>query len=504
MKAVPKLLCLLAVALVLLGSHVTLSHSQEPNPGWSSPIQLDASLQDSRGGYPRMAVDAEGNLHLIWTSWYGENKPSTWSGNTIYYSFWNGTKWSTPVDIVAASQPLGATIAVTKDGFVIVLYEVGGRLYVDQAKIGKTENAQNWDTWSVGDGQSGRLAIDDATGTWYLSFVTTDRSIALSTSTDRGLNWTDPLFVWSPPNDKSAPVNGGVYVASDSSVQLVWSEHVERRQWGGEAIWHARLTDSNEAEPHVREVARSTGLDQPTLDNPVMAVSPSGTVHLFWNNGVGSTTGRFHQWSPDNGETWSETVGVFPGLSGQTSDAGLAFDSNDVLHLVTAANGDGYSYGVLRYASWQDGIWSPYVTLWADSYPGEHPSLALSEGNHLHLVWDYFGPGPDSIQAGGIMYSDALTGAQAQAPSGFSVFLDTEGSSSASTSGDTQEVQSYPTKTMDSSVAETPLTTYEQVFDTEPPVQNFSTYKSLLYGVLPAIFIVCGVLILKVKNKRIG
>jgi len=165
---------------------------------------------------------------------------------------------------------------------------------------------------------------------------------------------------------------------------------------------------------NVRQVARSSAPGDPTLDGSMMCGGQSGMLHLFWNNGVGSATGRFHQWSADNGVTWSKTEAIFPGLSGQTERAGCVTDSAGNLHYITAADGFGFSHAIIRHAVWRDGRWSDFENLWSFDYRAETPNLAISAGNTLHLLMTHYGE-----QAAQVAYTSRVVDAPHVAPPGF-------------------------------------------------------------------------------------
>jgi hypothetical protein len=340
----------------------------------------------------------------------------------VFYTWWNGENWSKPIDILASSTGDGLvqakSITTTRDGRVVIAWVDQSEVLVSYARIGDASTATAWTTKRLGVGTSARLAIDDERSIWNLAFES-DAQVLIISSQDDGCHWGEAQVVWSAQTEQSAPVTSGVYVGRDGGVHAVWTENVERRSWQGEAIWHAYRLTANPVGFEVREVARSVGMDEPTLGSPVMAIGKQGDLHLFWNNGVGSKTGRFHQYSDDNGATWSETSAVFPGLSGQTDRAGLALDSDERLHLITSADGDGL-YQCIRYATWVDGNWSGYENLWCTSDKGEFPSLTLTGGNRLHLVWTAFRLIGDNNIVGEVMYTSRLVDARAENPPGFS------------------------------------------------------------------------------------
>ncbi|MCX6031990.1 MAG: sialidase family protein [Chloroflexi bacterium] len=339
--------------------------------------------------------DSAGNVHVVWGNWIGSDQPEPHSSNTIFYKWWDGSRWSDPVDVLAASGVGGNArvlingLATTGDGRVVVHWISSAGLLVSDAAIGKADDARNWHTTLIDSSKTNwsALAIDEAGERWYVVFVAEDRDqIRLISSEDAGLTWREPIVLWTTPASSSAPSNPTLSVASDGTVHLAWSETTERREWAGEAIWYARMPQGDEKQIGLREVARSSWPDGPTMDWPALATNPTGAVHLFWNNGVGSQTGRFHEWSEDSGVTWSGIEQVFPGeLSGQTGRAGLVFDSAGTLHIVTSAAGPEGATAV-RYFTWRNGQYAPYQTLSDVRLFCEYPGVAITNGHQLHVV----------------------------------------------------------------------------------------------------------------------
>lgn len=380
-------LVILSLGLVLtLAQFEGTGRAQAPVSTWSNPIDLAASVASRASWDPKIVTDLAGNIHVVWRGWAGEGytRPEAW--NAIFYTWWDGEKWSEPVDVYLPSSPsasLNTGIATTATGKVVIA--TASPVAVSVAPIGQATDARNWQTTTIASGKDPALAIDQQRGHWYVSYTSDDGSIMVVYSEDEGETWSDPRIVATATDPRSYLQSWSIAGLEDGSVHLVWSEHREQRNWGGEAIWHARLPTVSADSIEVREVARNA---ETTLDAPILAAGNDGFLHLFWNNGVASTIGRSHQWSEDYGKTWSIVEPVFPGLSGQTEQAGLAVDSEGRLHVVTAADGFGYSFGVMRYATWENGSWSNFLDLFPDQIGrGERPALAITGGNQLHLVW---------------------------------------------------------------------------------------------------------------------
>ncbi len=461
--------------------------AQTPSTDWSTPINL-SSKGESVGARVKAATDVVGNVHVVWGDWVGNGAQKDQS-NTLFYSWWNGVSWSRPIDILTSLDPaqmaLVSSLTTTQDGRIVVTWSSDRGLCVSQAEIGKATNARNWTTIQVSPNRAGsaRLQIDPTRKRWHLAYTQQFRSVLLVSSDESGGRWGPAREIWAASDTNSATALVDMAIAEDGSANIVWSENTAEHSWMGGAIWRARIAPDQNVAPVVQQVTRSDARG-PTMDWPVI-VADAKRLALFWNNGVGSKTGRFFQWSQDNGKTWSAIQPVFPNdLSGQTSEAGLTFDGNGVLHLVTAALGNDGKDGVLRYANWTNGIWSNYTNVWPD-YFGERITLLVTGGNRLHLVW------LDRAHKT-VAYSSRLIDAPATPKQSFVA-------RQAPTAA--PPTQSSAPKTLPASVP-TAMTTVPSFADTQGSATATSPVEALLPGVLP-VFALCLVVILnRLRSAR--
>lgn len=385
---------LMIVALIAVGD-VESGAFVQLGPNFEGPVNLTAEPPTNDGPYnPKIASDLDGRLHVIWNDTIDPRGPQ----DAIFYTTWDGVSWSYPVDVVVAPPGISGmengSLVTTADGWLAITWYVSSSdAYVSVAPIEEASNAQAWQTTHLGAGRHPRLIVDEQDGTWYVSF-NDSQSIRVLASRNQGQTWRDIGLVYTLFDPAKAATNHGLYLAPDGSLHSIWVENSQARQWAGMSIGHARQEVAGQGDFSVREAIRITSADGPSVDSPVMAFAPNGEAHLFWNNGVGTGMGRFHQWSSDFGQSWSPVRNVYSGLSGQTRQAGLVFDSANRLHLISSSAGPVYPDGsrfypdAIRYATWQDGQWSAeYETLWPEIAPGEFPAAVITRGNQLHFVW---------------------------------------------------------------------------------------------------------------------
>lgn len=490
------LVCVSAIMVIGELPNAAVSAQATP-PGWSEPVNLTGWIDEKSGPQlPRITADAAGGVHVIWDGWTGQPPQTKEPSNSIFYATWDGATWSAPIDVITAgggSSLAAGDIRATQDGRLIMVWTSAGTVLLSEAPVSQAASARQWLTRSIGLGVHPKLVLDEERGRWYVTVVD-DGSLRLLVSTDGGVNWLTDEIIWAAPTEAIEAGNDGLTVASDGSLNLAWGEHDARQGWASGAIWHARYLNGNLLD--VREVARRASSTDPTIDSPTLAADASGKLSLFWNNGVSTTTGRFFQWSNDNGVTWSETQAVFPGLSGQTRQAGTVFDSSGTLRLISAADGFGYAHGAMRYAFWANEAWSELVTLWPEQFPGEFPTVALTSGNQLHLVWNGLLTRQDGGINRSIIYSSLLLDAPEVQNPGFTP--QEEPITIAGSVQPTTSLTVLPTRTP--SVTPT-ATSRVQVSDAQPQ-SPLSMLNPLIAGVLPAALFVATVLFIAAALKR--
>lgn len=489
-------MALLVLSLLVRGQPCELPFVAAAGTDWSQPVPIAGWEASQESWFPHAVADSSGVVHAVFGTWVGGTKPSQWATNAIYYARLGAQGWSTPVDIMASpangAEVWADDLAITKEGYLVMGWRSGVDVGVAWVPIAEAGNARSWMLRRIDMGQSAKVAIDRQSGTWYVAYDRDRKSISLSYSDDLGASWKPSRLIASTDASDKAVRLWGCYVAADRSIQLIWTEYAESRSWLGVAVWHARLADRDAKTVVVREAARSDGLQDPTLDAPVICAGKGSTLRLFWNNGVGSTTGRFHQVSSDNGLTWSPTSSIFPGLSGQTSQAACALDSAGDLHFVTAANGDGYGHAVTRYAVLRDAEWTTYDTLWGDTFPGEHPALTIALGNQLYLLWDHFDYGQNSktprIE---VSQSQLAIDAPAQTPMATHI-------APTATPAPTRH-ESTVGSTLTPRPSATSLTEH-----VAPIARKSSSTPAIIYGGLAALLVVIPTLLIAVTRHRRG
>ncbi len=149
-----------------------------------------------------------------------------------------------------------------------------------------------------------------------------------------------------------------------------------------------------------------------TSQNPVspqIVVSPSGVVHLVWED-----AGRiYHAWRDAQGE-WRGPYGLYYGYT-----PAIALDSKDRLHLVYSAN-PARNFEIYHVV-FENGTWGLPRNVSHTQGASYSPQIAVAPDGSLHVVWNDNTPGEEvlyqAVLDDAIWINAPLMGAWGKAPS---------------------------------------------------------------------------------------
>jgi hypothetical protein len=381
-----------------------------------------------------VVADSQGYLHIVWSG-----------GDALFYSRVDAVGagraggWMTPLALASGAGALEPAIAIDgQDRLYIVWTEPGRGLMFTKSDSGGsiwTNPHAIFDAYQTNElARWSRIAVDDV-GRLHVAFT---KEALFDDSQFEGRN--DPNFLY--------------YLHSDDDGNT-WSGPLE-------------IT--------------------PEHDFGEVNVTTFGedVVHLVWN-GRASRRGRYHRWSQDGGQTWSNEVEILApapqshiGTGGLTGFPALVTDATGALHMVSATGGGDY------YFQWADNAWSQpvYISpgLEGSGVTGsvnslEQPSIAISKGNQLHVVFH------DGFER--IWY----TGATIDAPYESSAVLPTQNNTATAEPTSAPIINQEPT-----AVAALPA-------QAAPPSSN-SPFSPLLMSIMAALLLICAVILVTSTRRR--
>jgi len=374
-----------------------LASAQEAE-GWSSPVRLSEGIIDANGAPARMlrpsaVADDWGMVHVVWPVQIQEQTAQI--GDTLYYARWSSdTGWSDSLDILylAPDRVIEPRVAVDNLGWVHVVWVGLGHIGYSRAPVMTAPDSMR--SWlpeiQIAAERATQAAIAiDSTARIHVAICDGSDEVSVKyTNSSDGFNWTSPESVLSGLNICQ------VDIAVDDHDQLHLVFGVGE-VGGGKAVYYTRSEDNGRTWSPPTEVDHKDARFWQNYAPEAITVLPAndGVVHIVWFGAPAAH--RWHQWSQDDGQTWSSAVQLSPDLRLSTSPPGLAIDSLGRLHLISLGGGEA-PFG-LYHAVWDKGVWSPLVQIldWGD----EMADIAIADGNRLHVVWDKKADGDYSIWA---------------------------------------------------------------------------------------------------------
>lgn len=350
---------------------------------------------------PVLLVDSAGTVHALWIHLNSQDEDNPGPDTVFYARRSLEGVWSKPVDVLIA--PSGMTLndleAVIDSEDVIHLIAVAASgLHYSRVAASQGASAQNWTAWTrLSTAQAGASAIalgtNDSLHVVYPQVYSPPDAVYHMVSNDGGVSWEAPTPVSSPNDSRIQPVNATIAVAPSGRLHVAWTETIETFPPAG--VFYAYSDDQGQTWSPSQMIAGrghnwiSIGIEK-----------DDSRIHLIWT-GTGEVVGKYHALSTDAGETWSEPNKVFYGWAGYLGRSRFALDSAGHLHLVTALGGgsNGTEWLGLEWASpgdifhsvWVEDSWLPptHVSALITERQLEQatPSLAISEGNLLHVAW---------------------------------------------------------------------------------------------------------------------
>jgi hypothetical protein len=365
---------------------------------WGDPVVL-FSAEHGSVMQSVLIADGAGDVHLFFPHSNEVAERDSATKGTMYYMRLHEGRWSAPADVhVSARTAIDEPAAILDDkGYLHLIWKEAGHLAYSRAHVDLASRAQAWtkpvelsDAF-LSNGAFGKAADITRTdnGSIHILFGTMAGQLLYRRSDDEGLSWSQPVtLVDARGSEPARPDLPQIIGDGEGRLHAAWTSYAAPAGWPPRGAFSARSLDNGAtwSEP-IRLIGDNYGLVS-------MASSGKDVIHRVWNS-VSHVKERRHQWSPDGGDTWSRSVNsITPGLSGGlTGFPGLAVDSSGVLHAITAAEGpeDRGSKGGIYHLVFRADHWTTPTHISRGSVGRtsvEQPSVTISEGNRLHVVWE--------------------------------------------------------------------------------------------------------------------
>jgi len=353
------------------------------NTAWNPPLILSRSAGDA--DLPAVAAESDGRMHALW----GQTSPDNGPGGALTYSRGDGVNWTAPADVLSsphggkAEAPAmvadrsGSLHAVWSGGF-------GGEVYYSHAFIRDAASANGWSSPALlpaplQAGSSPALVTDSNGGlaAIYAIPLNEARGVYFTQSTDEGNTWSAPKVIFDAAAAGWAMVSDvHLVIDSDNHLHATWVQSALPPATTHLGLYYSRSDDGGQT---WTEPLQISGVD---TGFAVMAASAPNEIHLLWSADLSGQTQLWHQWSTDDGVTWTKGAPII-GQHNVAPRADLATDGAGSLYLVGVQQTADDS-AALFYLHWDGNLWTDRESLplgfTADNASGAR-AIILSNGN---------------------------------------------------------------------------------------------------------------------------
>jgi hypothetical protein len=308
-------------------------NGEEIEPSWSPFIPVAATEGDTFA--PILLPDADGFLHVFWS----QDKLSDVDEGGVYYSRYDGVRWSQPSLIL--TSPLGGPalspdVALDPLGRLLATWiaDQPGNIYFSQASTGRAALSSEWLSPVLlpiarPSASDPRIDVDPAS-TIHIAYsipLNEERGVYLITSTDGGVSWHSPVQVfdavdagWGKIAKTRFAIGGG------GKLHMLWTRYALPPNDSVLSLHYSRSNDNGLTWEDQTEITASS-----VVSSEIVAIGDR-IVHIIWQDESGTL---WHQISLDGGLSWARPLRVSNLAHSGVFD--VATDGAGRLHLLSIA-----------------------------------------------------------------------------------------------------------------------------------------------------------------------
>jgi hypothetical protein len=326
---------------------------------WQAPTTI--TREDAHFLSLTMAADLDGHLHVLWSQ--SSDATSNRPDSTLYYTRWEDQRmWLQPVAVLnspeqSVDQP---ALALDSAGHLFIAWRRGdqGAICFSQVSAGLAPLNDSWsEPVCVSDPEHSAsepdILVNDR-GKIFIAYavpVNEGRGVYLTSSSDTGSTWSDPVLAFDGAAAGWAMLDQPhLALTGEGELHLIWTRY---SLISGEpepvGLAYARSLDGGVTWSDVEMVA-----ENPVLWSQVHGIGDS-TVHRLWRELSGGTTTLWHELSQDSGVSWNRVaqLSVFGEAIGNPS---LTWDRAGNMHLLQVVD-RGTGSNVLQHWIWDGQHW---------------------------------------------------------------------------------------------------------------------------------------------------
>lgn len=373
------------IIFLISGIVLPANYVDAQSTDWNSYLLFQT---DQEASYPVLTYDTYGILHVFWrVADIGLQKAHI---DAIYHAEYKNGQWSNPGDVLVSPDGgsiYGIEVASDALGNLHVIWHGNNSLLYFSSVDGlKASEPKAW---------SKPIVLGES---WIHSGITVDQHdyihvvfagdnanrLYYTMSRNAGMGWTNPALIRESVDMLSGIDYTKIAVDSEDQLHVVWSEFKLPQGWPPTGVYYARSDGGG------YEWSEPIQLAGANYDQINIIIGPDDLIHTAWNGMIG-VGGRYHAFSNDHGNGWSQEIQVVPeGKAGTTGIPDMAFDSLGSLHFVSALDGlDGIQYATFNGNQWASTIEiSPAHETQGEIKSVEYPRLAVGENDQLAVVYE--------------------------------------------------------------------------------------------------------------------
>ena len=322
---------------------------------WDLPKQLTSVLAQ---GISIMSYTADAeNLYAIWVQ--TSLSTDTDVRESVYYSKWNGSEWTAPVNIInGLSGKVGHLVSAYGSDRLYIAWSDRdtGSLLFSWSNARKASSPNEWARpmelpapaqWT----SSPDILVDSAgmIAIVYAVPINESRGIYMIQSIDNGTTWTQPITIFDAASAGWVGVNDPqVALGGDGRLHVLFTEYpgIDGKPGG---LYYLQSQDGGETwnEPEVVSEGSVVWSDITSYD--------VNSIHRVWQQDDGAVVANFDQASSDGGVTWGKRISLSGVSKGVTS---VALSSNQLgemhfVQLVRENDDSNFGEDNLRVEDWK-------------------------------------------------------------------------------------------------------------------------------------------------------
>ena len=450
---------------------------------WSDPV-----LVAQNASAPVIVSDSSGTLHVFYVEGKRDEEIGP-EGQAIMYTHSAGGKsWSYPIDILVSptNTPIIVNaVIIDRSGYLHLLWSDYDALYHSTVNVTEGFDAHAWrtETLLLGDIPVADMKQDKAGGLHVIA-RSDPFTVDYLRSDDEGQTWSRPMRIESVVNPDTFAI-GGVKLAVDDPemIHMTWFYNAAEVNWNFWSVWYTRSLDGG------KSWERKVVIAEPIFGASDVALDGQGNVHLVYGRNIGYPDGRWHQWSADAGETWSEARPLFPTLepaSGDTGGYGFATDSAGVLHMVNSFGGAG-GEAAAYYLEWQGEGWSS-------------PQLLMKQHAHFSRIISTLGNQLTFVAMDGYEFELWTQSTVVDAPA-FEPIAVPQELAKSSASLETGVAEAADTVEYSATITEVAQVSVPAALDSQEPGGSRNNFVPLLFGLIAALLLIGFVISVQLIKK---